>query len=210
MKILKGLIVGGLCVCGLMDVVADDGLKEDSEAVSVVMSFLHRIQDGDPFSYDEEIRFFGEQNILSHVLLLKCGLVDKAGHWLSTNRVSLLGWVLKNNSKLFSVSENATFSSFKDGSQRKVGYVCVTDVCADMKAYFGGGNVCRDIRFCVKFDPTRLDLSNSSICGKGVPFLLGFSSDHQLVETYSGRKKEKWTPIYKGPLPDQLTLSHRL
>ena len=141
------------------------------------------------------------QNLIpDFATLSKNNLVDRAGHWISTNRVSLLGRVLKANAEKFCLSENAVFSCVPCKSQNGTSLVCIVDTCLDQKAYFDGRHILKNIVFCVQHSKKgeKIDLARSSVDGMGVPAVLGFSSEIQLVETYGGKRKPKWTPVYKG------------
>lgn len=200
MEIARIIIACSLSVYGLCEAIAEGTMQNEKTSVVIVEELLRRIKDDKPMSYDEEILYFGEQTILSHVLLLKNKLVDGAGRWVLTNRVSLLGRVLKANAERFSLSENAVFSRVPCKSQTGTSFVCIVDTCSDLKAYFGDRHVSKNIVFCVQHSKKgeKIDLTRSSVDGMGIPAVLGFSSEIKLVETYGGRRKPKWTPVYKG------------
>lgn len=200
MEIARIIIACSLSVCGLCEAVAEVVMQNEKTSIAIVEELLTRIKDNKTMSYDEEILYFGDQTILSHVLLLKNNLVDGAGRWISTNRVSLLGRVLKANAEKFCLSKNAVFSYVPCKSQNGTSLVCIVDTCFDQKAYFDDRRILKNIVFCVQHSEKgeKIDLARSSVDGMGVPAVLGFSSEIQLVKTYGGKRKSKWMPVYKG------------
>ena len=99
-------------MCAAQQAVAIGTSKADSCAAAIrfVQDMLKRISDSETFTYDDEVFYFGEQSILSHVLLLKFNYVDKAGKWQQNNKVSLLGRLLKRNKDVFGISGKAIYT----------------------------------------------------------------------------------------------------
>ena len=193
-------------MCAAQQAVAIGTSKADSCAAAIrfVQDMLKRISDSETFTYDDEVFYFGEQSILSHVLLLKFNYVDKAGKWQKNNKVSLLGRLLKRNKDVFGISGKAIYTC-SETEDCNLFHVCVLDFNSDMKQCFSGDRICRSLMFCVasrgKDNSMTIDMSSSIIDGVGLPSVLGFSSEMRSIETYAGKKKDKWIPIYTGSMP---------
>ena len=200
MDIARMIIACSLSFCAMQEDIADVAIQGEDRSVAVVKSLLSRIKEENVMSYDEEVLYFGDQTILSHVLLLNDNLVDVAGHWISTNRVSLLGRVLKTNAEKFCLSENAVFSNVPCAALNDISLVCIVDNCFDQKSFFNDRPIVKNIVFCVQHSKNgdKIDLTRSSVNGVGIPAMLGFSSEIRLIKTYGENTKPKWTPVYKG------------
>lgn len=175
------------------------GEGEQARAVEQVRSFLEMVADKKGFSYDDETRYFGEQSLLSHVLLLKYDYVDNAGRWKGRETISLLGQLLKKKASLFRVDDKMEFVCLPNEQGSDACFVWVGRRSLDSEAYFRGTGECGGFLFCVMRHGTgHIDLSRSSVNGVGIPFALGFSSELKVVRTYLDKTKNKWTPIYVG------------
>ena len=194
------IIVGSLSLCVLYETGAEGVMQGENKSVAIVKALLSRIKEDNAMSYDEEVLYFGDQTMLSHILLLNENIVDVAGRWVSTNRVSLLGRLLKANEDKFSLSENAVFSCVPCEPLKRFSLVCIVDGCFDQKKFFVDRPIVRNIVFCVQHSKKgdKIDLTRSSVDGVGIPAALGFSSEIRLIKTYGEKQKPKWTPVYKG------------
>ena len=208
MEIARMICLCGICVSIVHGTIADQKNKQMSDdmiAINAVKSMLDCINGARAMSYDEELGYFGNQSILSHVLLLKFNYVDKAGRWIVKDKSSLLGAVLRNNAALFSISSNAVFSCTAYNESKDCFYVSINDVSLNEKKYFENKVICKSMVFHVTLSirdkVQKIDLTRSFINGTGIPALLGFSSEKRFIETYGGKKKQKWIPVYVGITP---------
>ena len=176
-------------------------------SIELAKGFLGWIAETGRLNYQDEIRYLGDQSILSHVLLLKYNYVDKAGRWrFPFIRRSLLGQVLRKNVTLFPSVKDSDFAFCPDlrdinkWSHCKAGYVIVLGNFETSGEYefFSKDRKCQVL--CLRVEKygkcsMTINLMESTLNGMGLPVLLGFKTEKQEI-TYANRKELVDIPVY--------------
>lgn len=74
---------------------------DQSKANSLVKEFITQLRQNKPFSYEDEIKYFGELTLHSYMILQSLEYVDKSGQWLKEKpKYSYLCELIRLNSDL--------------------------------------------------------------------------------------------------------------